>query len=66
MEQALRNSTTALTAVKRYIERREAELQALMLKTSNYDKPSWGNYAAHRLGTLQAYDEVKNLLSFIK
>jgi len=64
VEQLLRNSTAALSLVYNLLSDRERELN--IVKTKDYDNPSWAFLQAHKNGSLQQLAELKRLLEFIK
>ena len=59
-EAYIRNSTGLLEILEKIINNKLNKLETT--KDEDYDKPSWANYQADRLGQIRAYKHLKETI----
>lgn len=65
-EQAIRNSTVAMSRLYELVDEWEKEIDSAEAKIDDYDNPSWSHKQAHRNGDRSRLRKLRDLLSFLK
>lgn len=66
LEQAIRNSTVALTRMLEIVEKKIQEVDDIEISDQFYNQEGWAYAQAYLNGKKHAYTDLKKLLSFLK